>query len=259
MIPTSSLVILGFTALFCSLLPFISAFIWTRKKEKSMKPFFIGAAFYIFFVLIIESVLNELIFQNEFLFNNTLFYIVYSCLAAAFIEEGSRYIAFKYVLKDEQKEDALTYGLGHGGIEMILIIGISLLSSLMFGMIFNSAGMETMLSGSNETQQIAITEMITALQNYGIQESLICIIERTSVLIFHLSCSIFVYMAVYKKEKRYFIYALIFHFIMNLPSLLNQRGLISNIWIAEGLIVLIALSSAVLGYKYYRKNLENNE
>ena len=90
MIPTSSLVTLGFTALFCSLLPFISAFIWTRKKEKSMKPFFIGAAFYIFFVLIIESVLNELIFQNEFLFNNTLFYIVYSCLAAAFIEEGSR-------------------------------------------------------------------------------------------------------------------------------------------------------------------------
>jgi len=35
--------------------------------------------------------------------------------------------------------------------------------------------------------------------------------------------------------------------------------LISNIWIAEGLIVLIALSSAVLGYKSYRKNLENNE
>ena len=97
MIPTSSLVTLGFTALFCSLLPFISAFIWTRKKEKSMKPFFIGAAFYIFFVLIIESILNELIFQNEFLFNNTLFYIIYSCLAAAFIEEGSRYIAFKYV------------------------------------------------------------------------------------------------------------------------------------------------------------------
>lgn len=254
MIPASSLVILGSTALFCSLLPIILAFIWTRKKELSMKPFFMGAAFYIFFVLVIESVVNELVFQNEILFNNTLFYIIYSCLAAALIEEGSRYIAFKYILKENHKEDALTYGLGHGGIEMILIIGISLLSSWMFGMIFNSVGLDAMLSGSNEVQQSAIVEMITSLKNYGIRESMMCIAERISILVFHLSCSLIVYRAVYKKEKRFFIYALIFHFVMNLPSLLNQRGLISNIWIAEGLIMLIALSSAVLGYKYYRKN-----
>lgn len=252
MIPETSLILLGLTAFFCILFPVALLFLWTRKTKRSMKPFFIGASVFIVFVLILESSLHALIMQST-VSGNVVFYVIYSCLAAALFEEGGRYIAFKFVLKNETKEDALTYGIGHGGVEMVLIVGLSLLSSFMFGMTLNSVGMESMLFGSNEVQREAISEMVNALQNYGFAQSALCLIERGSALLLHLSCSIFVFRAVRSKEKCYLAAAFAFHMVINLPAALIQKQVISNVWLAEGIVFLTALASVYYGYKCYKK------
>ena len=258
MIPDTSLAILGLTAFFCSLSPIILLILWTRKTKRSMKPFFVGAAVFIIFTLILEGSLHAVILQGR-LSDHVIFYVLYSCLITALIEEGGRYIAFRFVLKNETKEDAITYGIGHGGIEMMLLVGISLLSLFMFGITFNSVGMENMLTGSNEIQKQAIYEMVQALQNYGFAESLLCIIERSSVLLLHLSCSVLVLKGVRTDKMYYLSAAFVFHVFINLPSALMQKQVISNVWFAEGMVLVVALVSVYFAYKYVGKYVNSRE
>ena len=49
---------------------------------------------------------------------------LYGGLMAGVFEETGRYVSFKWFLKKETRiQDGLSYGIGHGGIEAMLIVG----------------------------------------------------------------------------------------------------------------------------------------
>ena len=151
------------------------------------------------FALVLESWLHSIIFNVlPFIFNNPILYIFYGCLAAAIFEEGGRYLAFKYIMKNvHDKKNAVTYGIGHGGFEMITVVGMTLLSTLMFAFTLNSLGVEGMLDGVNDIQILQmVNDMIASIDAYTVKDVLLSIIERISALILHVSCSVFVFKAV---------------------------------------------------------------
>ena len=55
--------------------------------------------------------------------DHPLVYIIYGLGMAAFFEETARLIFFKWLEKKRglEKADALAYGLGHGGLELIFL------------------------------------------------------------------------------------------------------------------------------------------
>lgn len=62
--------------------------------------------------------------------DHPLIYIIYGLAMAAFFEETARLVFFKWLEKKRslEKADALAYGLGHGGLELIFLGLTSLLN-----------------------------------------------------------------------------------------------------------------------------------
>ena len=64
-------------------------------------------------------------------FENSIILNICSIISPGLLEETGRYIVLRYLFsKDQQKNISISYGIGHGGIESILI-GFTVLSNLL--------------------------------------------------------------------------------------------------------------------------------
>lgn len=256
MIQTSTFIILGITAVLTIFTPIVMAVIWSKKTNAKMKSLFVGAGVFILFVVILESILHSLVLSaDSIIYQNTFLYVLYGCLAAAFFEEVGRFVAFRYFLKNEdRKQDAVMYGIGHGGVEMILLVGLSLLSSLLFAWTLNSSGAQEMLKDlSDEVMRQSLLDMIASLQGYGIMNALMTLLERASAMILHIACSVLVFKSVREKNRTLFITAFGFHVLANIPATLAQKQVLTQIWLVEFMILAVALAAGYYAWKEYKK------
>ena len=125
----------------------IALFIAGRVKLKArISSFFIGAGTYLLFAMLLEQLLHVLVIQFCGLNaqSRPWLYYVYAALAAAVFEETGRLIAMKFWMKKWLDfPNALMYGIGHGGVEAILLGGLSGISNLVFMLMINSGAMHT--------------------------------------------------------------------------------------------------------------------
>lgn len=256
MIGTSSIIFMAITSFVTIITPFALLITWVRKTKTRISPFFVGAAIFIVFALVLESSLHSIVLTRDSIFyQNTFLYVIYGCAAAALFEEGGRFIAFKYFMKKEQdKEVAVTYGIGHAGIEMLMLVGISMLSSIIFAFTVNGTGIDGMIQQmGDESLRESVVAMVTSLQNFGFMNMVMTLLERGSAFILHLSCSVLVFFAVRNKKWNYMGMALLFHALLNVPAALSQKGVLTNIWVVEILIFIIAVVVGYIGYNVYKK------
>ena len=128
----------------------IALFIAGRVKLKArISSFFIGAGTYLLFAMLLEQQLHVLVIQFCGLNaqSRPWLYYVYAALAAAVFEETGRLIAMKFWMKKWLDfPNALMYGIGHGGVEAILIGGLSGISNLVSMLMINSGAMQNTLA-----------------------------------------------------------------------------------------------------------------
>ena len=131
----------------------IALFIAGRVKLKArISSFFIGAGTYLLFAMLLEQLLHVLVIQFCGLNaqSRPWLYYVYAALAAAVFEETGRLIAMKFWMKKWLDfPNALMYGIGHGGVEAILIGGLSGISNLVSMLMINSGAMQNTLAAGN--------------------------------------------------------------------------------------------------------------
>ena len=91
---------------------------------------------------------------------NIWLYAFYAGLMAGVFEECGRWLAFKLSLRwSRGPGDALMYGAGHGGIEAILLAGMTMLSNITLALALNRGGLEAveaMMGPLSETGLAAI-------------------------------------------------------------------------------------------------------
>lgn len=145
-----------------------------------MKPFFIGMA-----AFVISQPLLRIPLINQILPNfgwypalqlNPYLYGIFLGLSAGVFEETARLIFMKLFLKNRiGMEDGLAFGLGHGGVEAMLFVGINCIAEMFlypFGLIdLSNTGCVTILTGGVE-RIFAMTFHIgaTLIVLYGIRE-----------------------------------------------------------------------------------------
>ena len=152
------------------------------------------------------------------------------------------------------KKNAVTFGIGHGGFEMISVVGLTLISTLMFALTYNSLGLEGMLTGNNDAEvQAMVIEMVASIDAYSVQNVVQSVLERISALMIHVSCSIFVFKAVHNKQIKSLWIAMGLHILMNIPAALYQKQVITNIWFVEIGILIAACIAGYFAYITYKK------
>lgn len=245
------------SGLFCTIMPIALLIIFKLKnKEISLLPALIGAAMFLAFAMVLEQLLH--LVMQPIVSGSVIAYSVYGALAAGVFEETGRFIGFKFLLKNHtDPRTSIMYGIGHGGFEAVMLVGVSMISYAAIGIMTNSMGFEamvTMLSaGNNETAEVIRTQLAT-IAGGEMSSYLFGSLERISAMIIHISLSVIVFEGVRTKGKLWlYPTAIILHAITDTPAVLYQSGCINSIALTEILIFVWSLCVAFIAWKSYKR------
>lgn len=253
MIPTGTFVVMGVAGLLSILLPFIFILILRRRFKIQWIPILIGAGIFILFAMVLEQITHMLVLRPEvdgtipLITDSPWLYVLYGVLAAGIFEETGRLFAF-LLMKRKYKvvDSAVSYGIGHGGIEAIIVVGLGMLNSIIIGIMINSGG------GIAENLPAGTAEILTDTPVYMY---ILSIIERVFAITVHIALSILVWIAVMKKAKWWlFPLAIVLHALTNTTAAMFQAGLLTNIWLMYGGFIVMTMITLWIAYNVGIKN-----
>lgn len=223
------------------LIPIAVATYSYKNFKISFKALITGVFIFIVFALILESTLHSFIFKYTTIQHHPYAYAFYGACAAAVFEEFGRLIGFKTILKNKRSwKDGLGYGLGHGGIEAVIIGGISNINNLIYSFMINSGSLD-LLKTKLPIETIGVIK--NALINTPSYMFLISGFERLFAFTLQIALSILVLYSVKMGKYRYFIYALLLHFIADIFAALYQAKVLKSIFAVEIIVFAIAAFS----------------
>ncbi|ALS00940.1 hypothetical protein ATZ33_06020 [Enterococcus silesiacus] len=109
----------------------VALFLYCLVKKRYVKAFLLGCLTFIIFQLMLRMPLLQLLSKNSIGFNlfqslHPFLYMLFLAITAGIFEEVGRYLIMKYCLKkNDSFQTAVFFGLGHGGIEAFLFLGIN--------------------------------------------------------------------------------------------------------------------------------------
>ncbi|MCJ7841573.1 YhfC family intramembrane metalloprotease [Lederbergia sp. NSJ-179] len=239
-----------FVALVASLLfaiglPIALVIIFKKKFGISLYVLLIGMATFLVFALLLENIPHTYFLAgnattSEWLKNNPWLYMLYGGLMAGLFEETGRFIMMKYVLKKYRDwKDGLSFGLGHGGFEAVVLVGISSIGTLVMAIMINNGSFDSILSVDPSLQ--IVKDQLTG------SAALVWLggIERISAIAIQLGLSILVMYGVKNRKIIFYFLAILIHAIIDFPPALYQTGMIENIFVVEIIIAIIAVIAIV--------------
>lgn len=241
-------------------IPIVLIVAWKMYTKRSLVPFWVGIMVFIAFSRMLEMIPHSLFLLSsnpvsKAINGNVVLYVIYAATVAALFEETGRYLAFRFVLtKHPNKETAVTYGIGHGGIECVLVLGVTYIQYYAYGQLINSGSMDKMLSAYKDSSQSvdALNQLITNIKGVTKMTCYMADLERISAMMVQIALSILVFQAVYVAGKKYMYWvAVALHFLMDVPAALYQKGVLKLLPTEIILFVYAALVLA-LGVKIYQ-------
>ncbi len=225
MVPALSFVFMGISLLIAIGLP-VGLTIWVMKKYK---PGFwaVASGMIVFFVLQvcirlpIMQVFAATEAGQDFINNNMLLYIIIASFSAGIFEEFGRYFAFKVMLKRKHEfRHGLAYGIGHGGIEAVFLVGIAYVTNIVFSIVINTgalSSLEGMLGDALQPTISALTDTAPVTFLYGG-------IERIFAMCLHIALSIMVLHGVRERNIGYTFLAIFIHGAANFGAVMIAQN-----------------------------------
>ena len=241
-------VIITMLALFAVLI----AAVWYARKKYKINFAVLGLGAVAFFVSsqVLEKIVHLLVLHPQkdgtvpLMTENPLLYVIYGICMAALFEETARLVFFKWLEKKRalKDSDALAYGLGHGGLEMIYI-GIAGLLNLFI------------LFSAVESQNPAIMQLLpestlATIHNLAAWQIYLLGLERILALLLQVGLTFWVFQAVRQKKWIYLVAAYGLHALFDLAPSLSQVGWLSNPLLVEGLLAV-----EVIIFIYFTKTI----
>lgn len=254
-----TIAIIAFNILFAVIVPCALVLIIRKRFKASVVSFLVGSGIWFFFAMIFEQILHGFVLSMPFgsvIQNNLALSAMYGGLAAALFEETGRYVGIKFLLKRKQNNpyNALMYGAGHGGFEMLYLFGMSMLSNLTYSLMINNGSIVDQMANFSPEEQESLNTLINTLVGTNPAMFAMGLVERISALIVHISLSVLVWAAVVNGKKLMLPVAMGIHFVVDASAILLFGLAIPTVLIE---ILILGMSLVVA---YYAKKVfdENN-
>lgn len=213
----------------CFVVPFGLLSMIAKKNKRCLLTFGIGAlTFFISQVLLRLPLLRWWQSQAStqvWAVTSTFAYVLLLCFSAGLFEETGRLISFKLLKKTNTLYEAIAFGLGHGGIEAILLVGIPALT-----------------------------------QTLSLENALFAGSERIAAILVHVTLSIVVFIGV-KKGHAFLYWALAFtlHGVFNLiPTMVNLMS--GSVFLNECMLFVLAIGMFVgVYFLMIKEHIENEK
>lgn len=246
---------MALTGLFCLLLPVgLALFFWKRLHAR-WRFFGLGCFIFTVFALGLEQLVHTLVLRGALgptITGNLWLYALYGGLMAGLFEETGRLLAFRLAKGWKPgPQDALMYGAGHGGIEAILIVGLTMAANIMLAMLLNQGGMAAVITVTGPLPD----QTASALQALGSTPASMFFwsgFERLTAVGLHIALSVLVYAAVCQKGGwRWFAAAVGLHALVDMAAVLLNSLL--PVAVMEGLSALFTLGCLWLARQVWRR------
>ncbi len=141
------------------------------------------------------------------------------------------------------------YGVGHGGIEAMLLAGMACVNNLVIAMMINGGQAPMLLSlvGADSTAYQQTLSQLMAVSTTPSWQFYMVGLERISAIIFHISASYLVYLAVSRKKLPYYLLSILLLFLLDALVFISSGFL--SFPVTDALFLLF---SGVLGYEMWR-------
>ena len=211
--------------LFISLiLPVVALIVYAVKNRKQgvASAWFLGAAgFFLMQVVIRVPILSTLSLMPgfvSFVENHYVLYALMLGLTAALFEVVGRFACAKILNKNLTYTKGFAAGLGHGGIEAMVLIGMTYVSNLLYVVMINSGTIE-MVIAQTEAMGVDVTPVYTlvdTLVNTPPYLYLLAGYERILAMIGHVAMTLVVFYFMSKKQTLKGIgICVLYHFVMD--------------------------------------------
>lgn len=259
MVSNSVIAMLVLDLVICFILPVVIFIFIQKKYKKSLKAFLLGAsAFFVSQIVlripIINNILPQFTWYIAFQMKYPYLYWIFLGLTAGIFEELGRLILIKFFMKKNRRFiDSISFGLGHGAIEAMLITGITYITMLVFAIMINTGTLEAKLSN---LPQAAINAIYTQCTGLSPLDAIMGGIERIIAMGIHIGLTVIIFEGVVKnKATIYFIIAVLIHAVID-----SSIGFMSQMFgfsIITMEAVFAIMSAALILYVYKAKRRVN--
>ena len=238
-------------------------FIYWRRKHKQMTEIrwlIAGAVGFIVSARVLELGVHYfcIIADNpvsRFINGNTAAFVLYGITMAGVFEECGRYVIMKYMLKKNRtRENAVMYGIGHGGIEILAVILPAMITYLVVAVMFSTGDTENALRSLNITEETAAIALpsVRAAATFNYALMAMNVIERLLAMLLHIGLTVIVYYSVVHSHKIYLLVAILLHMLADTFPAMYQRGMMP-LWVVEVWAAFWVVVAVFVAMKLYKK------
>ena len=253
-----SVIVLAVTSLLMLALPVIAALVWIKRARPSLTPLFLGAAGFMLFARVLELGVHMvcIVMDNpvsRVILSSTPLYVLYGALMAGIFEECGRYVFLRFTMKKHRNpRDYVMYGIGHGGIEVFVIL-TGIVSYLVIAVLLMLQGPEATEKMLDPTGAGDLGPTLETAAGFGPIMGLLSIVERLLAMSAHISLTLVVaYGLDTGRTRLYLPLAILAHALLDLLPAMYQRGAVSML-LCEGWVLLWAVLLAVWAVRLYKK------
>jgi len=242
-VPVLSIVFMAVSAILSIGIPVCLFILFRKKFNLKIVPMLAGIAGFVIFALVLEALVHRIVIGRFIQTSDKVLYIIYGACMAGLFEESARFVAFKILKrKYEGIGTALSYGIGHGGIEAILLAGLAMISTIVSSILINTGNIESITGSLQGEALAAANNQLQVLFVTPPYMFLVGGLERVFAIAVHISLSVVVFYAVFGKNKLWlYPLAILLHAIVDIPAMVFQTGGIKSIFVVEVIVCLFAV------------------
>lgn len=261
----SAVVSLTITVILMIAIPVCFFICWRRKHREQTKISWLiaGAAGFVISARMLEVGVHYfcIVADNpvsRFINGNAAAFVLYGITMAGIFEECGRLIILKYILKkDRTRENAVIYGIGHGGIEILTVLLPAMILYLAIAVMFSQGDTEAALKTLNITEETATAALpsVQAAAAFDYAMMVMNVMERLLAMLIHIGLTIVVYYGVVNAKKLCLPAAILLHMLADTFPALYQRGILP-LWAVEIWIAFWTLMIMLIAAKLYKRMSE---
>jgi len=184
-----------------------------RKQRISIKAVLVGALMFFIFQVIIRipvlTVIQSQSWYSKFAAQNMVLTGIVIAFTAGLFETAGRYMGLRFLLKNMlDRKNGIAYGIGHGGIEAILLVGLTYIGNIVYSILINTGSVSS--------------QLVPQLLNTPPELFLAAGIERIFTILFHIAAALLVAYGIMYNKKIYILYCLIFHTLLDGVAIILQ-------------------------------------
>jgi uncharacterized membrane protein YhfC len=232
---------LALASLLCVAGPLLVALWWYRRTGASWRIFTAGCL-----VLFVSQIVLRLPWQiplARWVDGHPRWlipFLLISSFTAGLFEEIGRWFGYRYLVKERTGAAGVMFGLGHGGLESILLAGLPLLGLLV----------SWLLAANGVLADGAVLESVrqrtAGLDFWSVQ---LATVERISAILLHVGLSLIVLHAWKRGELRWLLLAIGLHFGVNAIAALLMYAQRLDPLMVEPLVLLLGGTVLAAGWR----------